>query len=143
MPFLGDDSAGSSKVRSFLEVLQSKPRLECLDSLQIWTQVAVRTGREDLRTAMDCCDLEASMMAAGSAKKEPTSVRRRVENLLGFFLLELGRVFAGLLKGLLEGPGLPSKKRVWAFLKGLGFGLSLLPKPVGHLMGLNKCTCKW
>jgi hypothetical protein len=145
-----DDSAGSSKERSFREVLQSKPRFEmkgrsslCMDILQVSSKDAVGTGGDDLQLVVDCFDLEYSGVAAGPAKMGPSSVKRRVEKLLGFFQLELGRVFVGLLEGLSEGfDGLSFRKQVRVVLKGFGLGLSYSPKPTGRLQCLRRPSCK-
>jgi hypothetical protein len=128
------------------ELLQSKPQLEspqCLDILQMSSQDAAGIGGEDLRRAVDCFDLEAPVKAAGSAKKKPISAKRWVEYLLGFFgawdeSLGLGRVIAGVLKGLLEGlDGLPFRKRIQLVLKGI-----IGHKPAGRLQGFRRPTFK-
>jgi hypothetical protein len=78
-----DDSAGCSKERSFRSLL-------CMDILQVSSKDAVGTDGDDLQLVVDCFDLEYSGVAAGPAKMGPSSVKRRVEKLLGFFQLELG-----------------------------------------------------
>ena len=104
-----DVFAGCSKERSFLEALQSKPRVEmmrrsslCMDILQMSPKDAVGIGGDDLRLAVDYYVLEYSGLAAGIAKNTD-SVKKRVEELVGFFRFELGRVIAGL-------DGLPFRK---------------------------------
>jgi hypothetical protein len=141
-----DNSAGCSKVRSFREVLHSKPHFKvngwsslCLDILQVSSKDAERIGGDDSQLAVNCFDLECSGVAAGHAKKGPSSVKRRVEKLLGFFQLELGWVLLGLLEGF---DGLPLRKRVREVIKGFGLGLSYAPKPAKRLQGLCRPHCK-
>ena len=106
----------------------------------------VENGGVDKRSAVNCFELESSLLAAGSSKKmRGISVKRRVKQLLGFFHLEMGRVIAGLFEGLLAGfDGIPIRKRVRAILnildgfKGLGLGPTLMPNSVGRFKGSRK-----
>ena len=102
-----DVSAGCSKESSFLEAFQS-------------SKDAVGIGGDVLRRAVDYYELEHLGVAAGIAKNID-SIKRRVEELVGFFLLELGWVIA-------EFHGLPFRKRFQVAFKGFGLG----PKPAGH-----------
>ena len=120
-------------------MLQSKPRFEmkgrsslCMDILLLSSKDAVGVGGDNSRLAVDCFDLEYSGVAAGHAKKGPSSVKRKVEKLLGFIQLELGQVFVGLLEGLSKGfDGLLFRKRVGAVLKALGLGFLIHPSALG------------
>ena len=89
MFFLVDRHGGSSvsgvcsKVRTFAEILKSKPR-----------SCGEETGRVDLRRE-----------AASSVKtKRVSDVKGWVEPLLGFVKLGLSWVVIGLFEGLLVGP---------------------------------------
>ena len=71
LPIGGASSAGSSKERSFAEVLQTKPHPEmmssfCMDLLQMSLQSEKGIGGEDLQIAVDCFSLEPPVMVAGS-----------------------------------------------------------------------------
>jgi hypothetical protein len=115
--------AGRSKIRSFVEVLQSKPCLELKDKAQGEAAkggVVKRPAKEVPRSAT----------ASTSVRKtKASSVQGWVNRLVGLFQLGLGRVWVGLLQGLLNGPkDLTVDKRIRAVLvslKGIkGFGLS-------------------
>jgi hypothetical protein len=120
----GGVDAGCFKDRSFVEVLQSKSRLELEDRMR----VEAEKGGVKQRLAVEGV-LESTALAAGSAKRMGgNSVKGWVNHLLGLFHLGLGRVFIGLLEGLLKGLiNIPVSKRIRAVLKFLngskGFGL--------------------
>jgi hypothetical protein len=85
-----------------------------------------------VRWSVECYDLERSGVAAGRAKKKSDSDKRRVEELVGFLLLELGRVIAGL-------DGLQNRNRVF---NGFGLGPSLSPKPPGRQRCFRRAPSK-
>ena len=114
--------AGCSKARSFVEVLQSKPSFELKDRSRGEAEkggVVKQPAVEEVRFAM----------AAVSVKKtRGISVQGWVNRLLGFFQLGLGRVWVGLLEGLLNRPkDMSVDKQIRAVLYSLkgskGFGL--------------------
>jgi hypothetical protein len=116
-------SAGCTKDRSFVEVLQSKPQVVLEDRSHFEAEkggVTQRFGEED--------GLDVSVLAAGSARKKGGNpVKVWVNQLLGFVSLGMGRVVIGLLDGLLNGPDdISVRKRLRAVLKVLkgskGFG---------------------
>jgi hypothetical protein len=116
-------SAGCTKERSFVEVLQSKPRFVLEDQSHFEAEkggVTQRFVEED--------GLDVSVLAAGSVRKKGGNpVKVWVNQLLGFVSLGLGRVVIGLLDGLLNGPDdISVRKRLRAVLKVLkgskGFG---------------------
>ena len=91
----------------------------------------VGIGGDDLRRAVDCYGLEHSGVAAGIAKKNIDLVKRRVEELVGFFLLELGWVIVGL-------DGLLFRKQFKVAFKGFGLRPFFLPKLDGRLQGFRR-----
>jgi hypothetical protein len=148
-----NDAAGVSKDRSFAEVLQLKSRSDskgrsslCMDLCQMSSCSEVENGGVDQRSAVNCFELENSLLGAGSSKKmRGISVKRRVKQLLRFFHLEMGWVIAGLFVGLLAVfEGIPIRKRVRAILnildgfKGFRLGPTLMPNSVGRFKGSRK-----
>jgi hypothetical protein len=114
--------SGQSKTRSFVEVLQSKPCLELKDR----SQGEVAKGGVVKRHALE--EARLAMAAASVRKTKGSSVQGWANRLVGLFQLGLGRVWVGLLQGLLNRPkDLSADKRIRAVLvslKGLkGFGL--------------------
>jgi hypothetical protein len=115
--------AGRTKIRSFVEVLQSKPCLELKDKARGEAAkggVVKQLAKEEARSAT---------ASASVRKTKASSVQGWVNRLVGLFQLGLGRVWVGLLQGLLNGPkDLTVDKHtraVLASLKGFkGFGLS-------------------
>jgi hypothetical protein len=111
-----------SKVRTFAEILKSKPR-SCIEK----TNDGIDLPRE----------------AAGSVKMmRGSDAEGWVEHLLGFVQLGLGRVAIGLLEGILSGPDeLPIRKRIRAVLKRLKAskdGPSLVPTSTGRVSGFRR-----
>jgi hypothetical protein len=106
-----------------VEVLQSKPHLELKDKARgeaAKSGVVKRPAKEEARSAS---------ASASVRKTKASSVQGWVNRLVGLFQLGLGRVWAGLLQGMLNGPKyLTVDKRIRAVLvslKGIkGFGLS-------------------
>jgi hypothetical protein len=125
-----------SKDRSFTEVLLSKscPELEG------------RFHGEVKNSGVRIDEVyESPVRVAGSAwKRRGSAVEDWVSQLLGFVQIGLGRVVAGLLEGLLNGPeGISIRKRVRAILEtwngSLGFAVG--PPPLhpssGRIKGLR------
>jgi hypothetical protein len=109
-----------SMARSFAEIVKSKTR--SIDEKE--------TGGDDLRWE-----------TAGSERTMKRSdVKGSVEPLLGFVQIELGRVVAGLLEGLLNGPDdLPIRKRIKALLQSLKVGAGLqLERHSGRVYGARR-----
>jgi hypothetical protein len=114
---------GRTKIRSFLEVLQSKPCLELKDKARGKAAkggVVKRLAKEEARLAT---------ASASVRKTKASSVQGWVNRLVGLFQLGLGWVWVRLLQGLLNGPkDLTVDKRIRAVLASLkgfkGFGLS-------------------
>jgi hypothetical protein len=120
--------AGCSKARSFVEVLQSKP---CLES----SRGEAEKGGDVKRPAVE--EVRPAMEAVSARKTNGCSLQGWVSRLLGYFQIGLGRVWAGLLEGLVNGPKDWSiAKRLRAVLKGFkacglrkfGLGFTLKPK---------------
>jgi hypothetical protein len=119
---------------SFVEALQSKPR----------AHDEVKNGG-DMRSSV-ISDMGRSMQVAGSGRKTRGRADTAwVDELLGFAQLGLGRVVAGLLEGILDGPeNLSVRNKVRAALKrlkgpkGFGFGPVSLPTSTGNTYGLCK-----
>jgi hypothetical protein len=120
--------AGCSKARSFVEVLQSKP---CLES----SRGEAEKGGDVKRPAVE--EVRPAMEAVSARKVNGCSLQGWVSRLLGYFQIGLGRVWAGLLEGLVNGPKDWSiAKRLRAVLKGFkacglhnfGLGFPLKPK---------------
>jgi hypothetical protein len=121
-------NAGCSKARSFVEVLQSKP---CLES----SRGEAEKGGDVKRPAVE--EVRPAMEAVSARKMNGCSLQGWVSRLLGYFQIGLGRVWAGLLEGLVNGPKDWSiAKRLRAVLKGFkacglrkfGLGFTLKPK---------------
>jgi hypothetical protein len=98
------------KDRSFV-VLQSKRRLELEDRMR----VEAEKGGVKQRLAVEGV-LESTALAAGSTKKMGGNFAKGwVNHLLGLLHLRLGRVFIGLLEGLLKSPvNIPVSKQIRA-----------------------------
>jgi hypothetical protein len=120
-------NAGCSKARSFVEVLQSKP---CLES----SRGEEEKGGDVKRPAVE--EVRPAMEAVSARKTNGCSLQGWVSRLLGYLQIGLGRVWAGLLKGLVNGSkDWSTAKRLRAMLKGFKacglrkFGLGFILKP--------------
>jgi hypothetical protein len=103
--------------RSFAEVLRSKPRCE------------VKSGGVDLENKEDG---ERLRTAGSEGKTKGSAVKAWASQMLGFVHLGMGRVMAGLLEGILNGPeGISIRKRVKAVLNSLDgpMGCGVGPPP--------------
>jgi hypothetical protein len=139
---------GCSKARSFVEVLQSKTCLELKDR----SRGVTANGGVVKRPAVDEARFEKA--AESVRMSRGSSVQGWVKRLVGSFQIGLGRVWVGLLEGLLNGPkDLSVENRIRAVLgclsglkwleygqAGRNFGLGFHLKPKRRIWAARRCV---
>lgn len=104
------------------EVLPVGRRVRSLQPLDLFPMKAFfepGLGDYESRVVVDCFELEtlepANPVPCSIPAADHTKKKKKIKTLLGFFRTKLGRVLAGLVKGLLVGLGVLPKEKTLGF----------------------------